>query len=500
MERLILNLIMSVAAISATTVAARAQGQASADERVTHRPTEASADMSDDDWGIDYSTPAGPAQRITEAATSTKGPKTFASLDWLDQLDRRITRQEDLFSHAFAWTQRVVGALALLFGGWIAYLTIRLSKLAASGGLGARSDSSAAARREEVGVISAATRPAVGASLSASTSVQPKAPVTGVPRVQFRSGVIDRLAAGINESRRRRGTVETGYALVGKISGEGSRRIISVTGLIEEGPQSDRSGGHHRADREYQQQELELLQLVDGETMFIGDCHLHPGSLDTCSGGDYRTDSANVRESYSQEMVFVIVTAETAHWGAPSSHGLCCHGLNLNFYYLGKSSCYEYQRFRPEVIEGPALLVPVELRRFAAADPIRTKLDFDNLRRLAAYRMTVGEVIADGQPSRACIVMTHKIRGFKAMIAYSGDPCNRPDVFVEKGSHLMQFQPPYLSRNCTASPLWFTPIVLDIEREMNGLPSVGAGNNNSPRAGERSAPAGAKASGSNGDE
>lgn len=503
MNRLTLGTMMGVAVIAANTAAATAQpGQAGADAQGTHWPADtmdsrASADAPGYDWGIDRFTTADHAQRPTEADTPlTSGATSFTTLDWLDDLDRRVTRQETVFRHALTWTPRFAGVLVLLFGGCIAYFWVRLAQLAARCGDRAEClDSPVAAPQMGVGGSPPSTRPAVVASLPAPTRVPHLAPVMDIPRVQFLSGVIDCLAAGINESRRRRGTVETGYALVGKILGEGPSRTVIVSGLIDEGPNSARSGGHHQADREYQQRELELLQLVDGEAMFIGDAHLHPGSLDTCSGGDYRTDLANVRASHSQEMVFVIATAESAYWGVRSPHGLCRHGLTLHFYYLGKSSGYEYRRFRPEVIQSTALSVPIDLRRFAAGDPIRTRLDFDNLRRLTAYRMTVGELPADGQHSRPCIVMTHKTKGFKAMIAFSADPRQRPEVFVENDTQMMQFQPTYLNGGWTAGLVWFTPIVLDIEREMTGRPNVGTDSNNSPRAGERSAPAGAKASG-----
>jgi len=405
--------------------------------------------------------------------------------EWLDEPERRLSRQETVLREAFGWRQGlIVGAIGLCAVSLV-YLWLKVSRVAAKCG---QLEEMLSPAEERTAPASAISRP------PEITEQRPRVQAAalpamrgGIPRVQVLSGVIDRLVAGINESRRRRGDVETGYALVGKIVGEGSSKTIIVSGLIDEGPNAARSGGHHKADRDHQQRELELLQLVDGDVMHIGDAHLHPGSMDNCSGGDYRTDIGNVRDSHSQEMVFVIATAASAHWGGRSAESLRRDGLNLNFFYLGKASGYEYRRFRPEVVQGEALAASVELRRFTEADPVRARLDFDNLRRLTAYRMTVGELPLDAQDGRLCVEMTHRTRGFRTMIAFSADPWQRPEVYVDTGSQLMQYQPAWLNGGWTGL-VWFTPIVLEVEREMTNRHSAGAGKTSETSAGERSVP------------
>jgi hypothetical protein len=465
MNRLTLSAMMGCAVMTVSTATTMAQqGQARYDDEATYPLADAAysptlPDAAAYPWGTDSLAGAAEPRRPGMApAPLTSATTTFSTLDWLDELDRRVTRQDAAISHAFSWTQRVLAVLVLLFGGCIVYLWVRMAQLAANGGqVREPSDLPVAARQQNDVEVSTASRPSVAATRLVSAQAPHSTSPTSIPRVQFLSGVIDRLVGGINESRHRRGGVETGYALVGKIVGDGLSRTIIVSGLIDEGPASERSGGHHQADREYQRRELELLQLADGDVMFIGDAHLHPGSLDTCSAGDYRTDLANVRESHSQEMVFVIATATSAHWGNRSPESVYQEALKVDFYYMGKASAYQYRRFRPEVVQGPALSVPIELRRFAAADPIRARLDFDNLRRLTGYRMTLCELPVDGQRSRHCIVMTHKSNRFKAMIAFSGDPQERPDVFVERESQVVQFQPSYLNGGGTPGVVWFTP-------------------------------------------
>jgi hypothetical protein len=259
--------------------------------------------------------------------------------------------------------------------------------------------------------------------------------------------------------------VETGFVLVGKIVGQGPSRIILVSSLIDEGPHAARSAGHHKADRVYQQRELELLQLADGDLMFIGDCHLHPGCLDRCSGGDFQTDLGNVRISRTKEMLFVIATAASAHWHSRVSDSNYRAGLKLDFFYLGKSSGYEYRHIRPEIVEGKAITVSTSLRQFATSNPVRARLDFDNLRRLASYEMTVSELAADGQ-LRPSIAMLHKTLGFRTIIAFGPTPAEHTEVFVDTGKELLQYHPASLDGNEICGQIWFTPLVLMVEREM----------------------------------
>lgn len=476
MNRQLLNLTSGIAVLATATTTASSQEWAArrGDER-TQRPDAAPC-------RVEKSGPEG-AYAVADPDESTSpemadrlqasGPTAFTALDWLDDLDRRVTRQEAVFRRA----QGVAGALVALVVGCIAFMWVRSARFA-SGSPQAEVpfDSPGSTVHQDVVQRASTNRSSVVDTRPLASPMPRPTRETTVPRVQFLADVIDRLAKGINESRRQRGGVETGYALVGKLVGDGSSRVMMVSGLIDEGPSSARSGGHHQADRQYQQRELELLQLIDADAMFIGDAHLHPGSLDSCSAGDLRTDSANVRESHSQEMVFVIATVASAHRGNRSPDSLYHDGLKLDFYYLGKASGYQYRHFRPEVVEGAALSAPAELRRFAAADPVRTRLDFENMRRLANYHMGLVQQATGDQACRPCIVMKHKTDGFTAMIAFSADPRQRPDVFVEDNAHqVMQFQPSYLNGAWTPGLVWFTPIILDIEREVRGRRSVSAG-------------------------
>ena len=491
MNRTTLTFI-AIAALTATIAAAAVQGQTAASGERDYGYADSSYTTSFD------RTAGGRSAQSARAVTPVAGsPQTIATQDWPSELDGRVARQEAALDTVLTRTQYFVAVLMLLVGGTIAYLWVRLAQLAAKcDRLQACFDSPADTQSGNVTPPSNVTaeKPAAKRRVSAD-AVRPAA-ASGIPRVQVLAGVVDCLVAGINESRRRRGDVETGYALVGKITGEGVSRVINLSGLIDEGPNAARSGGHHKADRDYQQRELDLLQLVDGDVMHIGDAHLHPGSMDTCSGGDHRTDLGNVKASRSLEMVFVIATAASAHWAGRSEDSIHRDGLKLDFFYMGRSSGYEYRHFRPEIVRGPSLSAPTELRRFAAADPVRAKLDFENLRRLTAYRMTVGELPAEGGTGRACIEMAHRSRGFKTIIAFSADPGGRPEVFVDTGSQVMQFQPAWLNGGWTPGLVWFTPIVLDVEREITGRRVVaGSGRDIEATAGGRSAPAEAKVTG-----
>jgi hypothetical protein len=137
-------------------------------------------------------------------------------------------------------------------------------------------------------------------------------------------------------------------------------------------------------------------------------------------------------------------------------------GLKLSFYYMGRDSEYEYRRFTPVIEEGPAVDTPDALRRFAGRNPERARLDFDNLRRLSAYRRTVSGVSADGV-ERTRVEMHHRTRGFRTVIEFDPDPAVRPDVFVAMDGDVMRYEPESLGGGWS-DLIWLTPLVLDVER------------------------------------
>ena len=418
----------------------------------------------------------GPVYQPWSVQTAVKDPIQSSGgvpESWLTRVDQDIERQSRLVDWMLTWGFGTIIVLVGLCGVSIAYLWVRFSQMLAT--FDVSSDEQLAdGTGVDLGKLGADGTPVERPDLYTQT-VAGSLRRNPIPRVQFLSGVIESLVAGINASRRRRGEVETGYALVGKIIGEGSSRTLIVSGLIDEGPGATRTCGHIKFDRPYQQDELCLLQLVDTNLMHIGDAHLHPGSMDRCSSGDHQTDTCNVRDSHSQEMVFVIVTKAPLYGSGRSGESLYHAGLKLDFFYLGKASNYEYSRFRPQVVRGEMTTVPDELRKFSDSDPVRTRLDLDNLRRLTTYRMAIRMLATEGQRSRPCIEMAHRTRGFKTFITFSVNPSQRPEVFVDTGSQVMQFQPDWLNGRWLPGLVWFTPIVLSVEREMTDRHGAGVG-------------------------
>ena len=183
------------------------------------------------------------------------------------------------------------------------------------------------------------------------------------------------------------GGQETGYALVGTIKSDS----ILVKGIIEPGPKAEYSHGHVRFDRDYQQEELDKIQMVFPDIGHVGDIHLHPGNMNGCSGGDLHTDSNNVLDSVSAEMIFIIVTR--AGFGSNktvvNNHVLRLKDLQFNFYYLGKNSSYRYCPIVPHMVTNPSIKIPSGLDRYFKEHPIRAKLDFGALQKLPDHRVTV---------------------------------------------------------------------------------------------------------------
>jgi hypothetical protein len=290
-----------------------------------------------------------------------------------------------------------------------------------------------------------------------------------LPEIEFSEGALEKMVDGINTFRKRRSGVETGFALVGNIFGSGTTRKIIVKGLIDAGPDAECSAGHVDFDRDYQTREVEKLRLIDWDVCHIGDAHLHPGSMDHCSGGDYQTDRANVLASNSQEMVFVIATGAHAHRGGEAKDSLYVDGLKLDFFYMGVDSGFEYRKVMPKIARGEAALeIDDSLKRFYDSDPVRVVLDFDNLHRLPdySYRFTICSM-GDGHSS-PCVEMTHRLLEYRLLIFFGDSAFEKPDVYVNIGEEIVQYDSDYV-KDTPAAHLCFTQIALAAERDVPSL-------------------------------
>lgn len=288
-----------------------------------------------------------------------------------------------------------------------------------------------------------------------------------LPRVVVAEAVLQEMVGGINGFRKGRPDVETGYALVGKVEGAGDERRMVVCGLIPAGEKARGSAGHVEFDRAFQQTELTALQVLDPQACHIGDAHLHPGCYDRCSAGDYQTDQGNVKALATKEMVFVIATVPYGRV-FQSADSLYRDGLKLDFYYLGKSSGYEYRKVLPEVVAMPALKAGPLLRAYVQADPARARMDLGNLRRLTGFHMRVLEGPEAGAgEGRLCIELAHRSGRYKATLVVGADPEAAPSVVIEQGQgkDLMEFRPEFLDSRWVPQ-VWLTPIAVAVEKEM----------------------------------
>ena len=292
-----------------------------------------------------------------------------------------------------------------------------------------------------------------------------------LPHVQFSHELLGQLAREIVTFRKPHPGIETGYALVGNVSRSTSKSVITIYGMIDAGPNAERSPGHIRYDRVYQQRKLDVLRLRDPRAQYMGDAHLHPGTLDRCSGGDAVTDRASVSASATHELVFVIVTV--AQSSRSSVKSVYRDGLKFDFYYLGMSSAYRYVKIAPEIADVPVLIGGPVLEAFFDANPVRAVLDFANLHRLSHYSLQLTESELDGvDPARACICLTHHSRPYEILIEFAADTSSVPRIMVDLDGHLFDYEPEFLNP-ATAPSIWFTPLVLAVEREIESRETHG---------------------------
>ena len=407
----------------------------------------------DNDWSYDHRDLSAPAKDALTSRPLPPQPATAASVAAI----RRAT-------HTLTY---ILVGVAVAVGGILAGLGMWLGAVAQEQKENALRVNSLLARAHED-----TDRPGIATSTPERTIPRRRALSRAsrkLPQIEFAEGVIRKMADGINAFRKRRHGVETGFALVGNIVGSGATRKIVVRGLVDAGPGTECSAGHVDFDRDYQTREIEKLRLIDWEVSHIGDAHLHPGAMDHCSGGDYQTDRANVLASNSQEMVFVIATDARAHRGGQVRGSMYVGGLKLDFFYMGVDSNSEYRAFLPTIAYGVAALeVDDSLERFHDSDPVRVVLDFDNLRRLAgySYRFTLCPM-GDGHAG-PCVEMTHKRLGFKLLILFGDSAFERPEVYVQIGEKIVQYDSEYI-KSTPVEHLCFTQIALAAERDVRTL-------------------------------
>jgi hypothetical protein len=287
------------------------------------------------------------------------------------------------------------------------------------------------------------------------------APSAAMPEVRISRQLLHRLAAGIRREHEIHPYLENGFALIGRTEGDGDDRRLVINGMIESGPATDRSAGHVRFDREYQQQELDLMQIIDPRASHVGDAHLHPGTLDCCSSGDLITDVANVRASATQEMIFVIATLRSAYNGSARIHGdnNCIAGIKLDFYYLGHTSGFRYRRIQPEQVDEPILIVPEYLRGRVREDAVAAKLDSLCLRNIPATRVHLRELVSpDGGPALPCLEIVGDDRQERLILLLGESSHDTPQVLVELDGRLeaVDMPSPVEGTDCP----WLTHLVL----------------------------------------
>ncbi len=299
---------------------------------------------------------------------------------------------------------------------------------------------------------------------------EPKPPYQGVvnvdygrvynslPKLFVANKCLNAIADGINAFKR--GT-ETGYALMGMIETDS----ILINGLIDPGPKAEYSYGHVKFDRDYQQEELNKVQLVSPEIGQVGDVHLHPGRMNTCSGGDLTTDSNNVRLSASQEMIFIIVTRIGAGGGifdfgqtTIGKHVLKFKELQFNFYYLGKNSRYQYCPIEPQVVTVPAVCVSPPLERYYEEHPVRAKLDLGLLKELPNHSLSV----LNSAEHLVLKIMNDSLQ-YKLVIKHNGSEA--PTCQVSRDGNI---EPLFIESVASWNPaIWFTQICIEVEKLMS---------------------------------
>ena len=325
------------------------------------------------------------------------------------------------------------------------------------------SDNNALSRRVQAalsGRNKLGNRPSINAPASAFGTI---------PKVVVSRKALDTAFFEIQRLSRQMPGDEVGCTFVGRVDGEGPSRTLVLNSILTEGENVTRSSGHHDVDRQTQQRELTVLQAIDPQVGFMGDLHLHPGSMTQPSGGDYRTDVRNVKESATQELILGIFTRDSRHgeWDS-SKTPIHQNGFRLDLYYMGVESGFEYVPIRVCISdETPMLTASSVLADFVRSDPVRAQLDFAALRRLPNYEEVVFSTfpIEDSARELPCVQLEHR-RGYKATVVLDTNHNVPPSVFVEIAGEVISYEPDFL-KTVRIPAVWLTQIALELEKEFD---------------------------------
>jgi hypothetical protein len=198
--------------------------------------------------------------------------------------------------------------------------------------------------------------------------------------------------------------------LLGCFQGDKSSAKFTLTGFIDAGPGANVSPNSVLFDGDYQQRMLQAIRQGEVCVGNMGCIHVHPGSMDRCSEGDYLADVAAVRESDTRALVFGIITVNNHRLDPLSIH---YRNFKLDFFVLAESTNMRYVHVRPVLERITALKAPGA--GATGSRRLNSKVVF------AAHRASVPGMLADKKRLVAEVRAMEERYRERAVLRYRGN-------------------------------------------------------------------------------
>jgi len=153
---------------------------------------------------------------------------------------------------------------------------------------------------------------------------------------------------------------ETGGRVVGTFRQHGGQLSLHVTGIIESGPQADRSPVSFFQDGKHQERIFRQIEGNHPETEHLGNWHTHHvNGLQTLSGGDVDTYSRTVNHRKHNTFFFYAILVTAKH---RTTDPLRRYSLRHYVFHRGDKKYYEVSPDLIQIVNEPLVWPPANPR------------------------------------------------------------------------------------------------------------------------------------------
>lgn len=171
---------------------------------------------------------------------------------------------------------------------------------------------------------------------------------------------------------------ETGGRIIGTYKRKGTRYDIRVLGVLEPGPNADRSPTSFFQDGEYQERMFRAIEAKHPDIEHLGNWHTHHvNGFPTLSGGDKATYFKTVNHhKHNTDFFYALLVVKK------NAHGNSRYTIKHFFFRRNDDAVYEIPHSQVKVVDMPALSASERISAVPEADASVSDYSSPNLQRV----------------------------------------------------------------------------------------------------------------------